>query len=372
MPDIAQRIKDIEFEMSRTQKNKATNSHLGLLKGKIARLRSELIAEGSKSGPKGEGFDCARSGHARVCLIGFPSVGKSSFLNAITDRKNVSEAAAYEFTTLTCIPGILKYKGSMIQILDLPGIIEGAANGQGRGREVIAVARSADVVLMFMDALKYDTHQRLLTKELRACGIRLNQKAPDVSFVEKKGGKGGVKITITCEQKSGLTEEIAFAMLKDYKIHCAHLVIRESITLDQLVDVIQGNRRYIPCLYIFNKIDNSTMEKVAELAARPHSVVMSATHKWNFPFFKEKLWEYLNMTRVYTKAKGEAPDLSDPIILRKGRTIKDVCMHIHKEFIHKFRGAKVWGKSAKHTPQQVGLSFLCEDEDVVEIMVKAS
>ena len=58
----------------------------------------------------------------------------------LTDTK--SEEAAYEFTTLTCIPGNVYYKGCRIQLLDLPGIIEGAAYGRGRGRQVIAVAKS--------------------------------------------------------------------------------------------------------------------------------------------------------------------------------------------------------------------------------------
>lgn len=47
-----------------------------------------------------------------------------------------SEAASYEFTTLTCIPGVIQYRGANIQLLDLPGIIEGAAQGKGRGRQV--------------------------------------------------------------------------------------------------------------------------------------------------------------------------------------------------------------------------------------------
>jgi ribosome-interacting GTPase 1 len=48
-----------------------------------------------------------------------------------------SEAASYEFTTLTCIPGVIEYKGANIQLLDLPGIIEGASQGKGRGRQVL-------------------------------------------------------------------------------------------------------------------------------------------------------------------------------------------------------------------------------------------
>lgn len=103
---IQERIKDIELEISRTQKNKATTTHIGLLKGQLARLRTQLLmpaAGGTDSGGGGGGFSVAKSGDGRVALIGFPSVGKSSLLNRVTDTH--SEAAAYEFTTLTCIPG---------------------------------------------------------------------------------------------------------------------------------------------------------------------------------------------------------------------------------------------------------------------------
>ena len=65
-----------------------------------------------------------------------------------------SAVAAYEFTTLTCVPGVIEYSGTKIQLLDLPGIIEGASGGKGRGKQVIAVARTADLVLMMLDATK--------------------------------------------------------------------------------------------------------------------------------------------------------------------------------------------------------------------------
>ena len=88
----------------------------------------------------------SKTGAARVALIGFPSVGKSTLLSQLTGTE--SAQGAYEFTTLTCIPGNLYYRDTKIQILDLPGIIEGAAHGKGRGRQVIACAKSADLVLM--------------------------------------------------------------------------------------------------------------------------------------------------------------------------------------------------------------------------------
>jgi len=67
-------------------------------------------------------------------MIGFPSTGKSTLLNSVTKTK--SEAAAYEYTTLTAIPGVIEYQGSSIQLLDLPGILQGASSGVGRGKAV--------------------------------------------------------------------------------------------------------------------------------------------------------------------------------------------------------------------------------------------
>ena len=77
-----------------------------MLKAKLARYRAQLI-EGDKSGgAKSEGFEVTKSGDARVALVGFPSVGKSTLLSKVTKTQSV--AAAYEFTTLTCIPGVIE------------------------------------------------------------------------------------------------------------------------------------------------------------------------------------------------------------------------------------------------------------------------
>nr|XP_011464871.1 PREDICTED: developmentally-regulated G-protein 3-like isoform X1 [Fragaria vesca subsp. vesca] len=85
MATLMQKIKDIEDEMARTQKNKATAHHLGLLKAKLAKLRRDLLEPTTKGGGgAGEGFDVTKSGDARVGLVGFPSVGKSTLLNKLT------------------------------------------------------------------------------------------------------------------------------------------------------------------------------------------------------------------------------------------------------------------------------------------------
>lgn len=379
---VMEKIKEIEAEMARTQKNKATNYHLGTLKAKLARLRNELFVEqsgGSGSGA-GEGFDVARNGDARVALIGFPSVGKSSLLGAMTSTE--SEAAAYEFTTLTCIPGVLNYKGSKIQVLDLPGIIEGAAHGAGRGKEVIAVARNADAILIVLDSMKegLNRHREILEKELETVGIRLNQRPPDVIVSKKKSG-GGVRFSSTVPQtKLGPDpEKVVTQILREYKIVSADVLAREEITVDQLVDVVLGNRQYKPCLYLYNKIDAVTIEEVDQLARMPHSMVGSVAKRFNIgepmedDLLKQNLWKYLGLTRVYTKRKGSPPDLEEPVVLsniRKGTYVKSLCANISSQLLRDFNYALVWGTSAKHSPQRCGLSHKLDDEDVVQIVSK--
>jgi ribosome-interacting GTPase 1 len=118
---LLDKIKEIEFEMSRTQKNKATEYHLGLLKAKLAKYRSQLLEPPRKSAP-GAGFDVVKHGDARVALIGFPSVGKSTILNAFTQTQ--SEVNERDFTTLTCIPGVLNYNNCNIQLLVLLKVLQ--------------------------------------------------------------------------------------------------------------------------------------------------------------------------------------------------------------------------------------------------------
>eukprot|EP00521_Asterionellopsis_glacialis_P015383 CAMPEP_0195303494 /NCGR_PEP_ID=MMETSP0707-20130614/32886_1 /TAXON_ID=33640 /ORGANISM="Asterionellopsis glacialis, Strain CCMP134" /LENGTH=344 /DNA_ID=CAMNT_0040367067 /DNA_START=76 /DNA_END=1107 /DNA_ORIENTATION=+ len=344
MSDIQAKIDEIEAEMARTQKNKATNYHLGTLKAKLAKLKSELVngPGGKSSGTKNaeRGFDVTKSGDTRIGLVGFPSVGKSTLLTTLTGTR--SEAAAYEFTTLTCIPGTMKYKGARIQVLDLPGIIEGAADGKGRGRQVISTARTCNLILIVLDSAKPVTHKKIIEAELNSFGIRINQKPPQVKLVKKE--KGGIGYQEMVPQTKGMNADVVRVVLKEYKISCAEVILREDITVDQFIDVVEGNRAYIPVLYVFNKIDALTIEELDILDQMPNYVPISSQHEWNLEELMEEIWTRCNMLRIYTKPKGQIPDYDEPVILHSERnpTIEEFCNRLHKNIILDFSHAFVW------------------------------
>ncbi|XP_055955156.1 developmentally-regulated GTP-binding protein 2 [Patella vulgata] len=362
---ILEKIAEIEREIGRTQKNKATEYHLGLLKAKLARYRQQLLEPSSKSSVKGDGFDVMKSGDARVALIGFPSVGKSTLLNTLTATH--SECASYEFTTLTCIPGVIEYKGANIQLLDLPGIIEGAAQGKGRGRQVISVARTADLVIIMLDATKKDVQRELLEKELEAVGIRLNKRRPNIYFKHKKGG--GVSFN-SMVPLTKCNERMVQLILHDAKIFNCEVLFREDCTTDEFVDVMIGSRVYLPCLYVYNKIDQISIEEVDRLAHQPHSVVVSCNMKLNLDYLLEMVWEHLDLIRIYTKKRGEPPDFGDGLIMRRNSTVEHVVHSIHRSLVERFKVALVWGTSVKYNPQHCGLNHLMNDEDVIQIFKK--
>ncbi len=244
---IEKQIKDIEDEIFNTQKNKATEHHIGKLKAKLAKLRSE-VEKRKGTGAKGKGFAIKKSGDATVGLIGYPSIGKSTLMNCLTDAK--SRIGDYFFTTLDVIPGMMKYKGANIQILDLPGLISGASKGRGRGKEILSAIRNVDLILFMIDAQNFD-NLYLMIKELYNSGIRLNQKKPDV--IVKKTGQGGINVTATVKL-SKLDKELVKSIASEYIIN-ADIIIREDISEDQLIDVFIQNRVYVSAIVIVNKTD---------------------------------------------------------------------------------------------------------------------
>ncbi|RLF42332.1 MAG: GTP-binding protein [Thermoplasmata archaeon] len=360
---IEEEIKKIEEEILSTQKNKATEHHIGKLKAKIARLRAELEKQRSAGG-KGKGFSIKKSGDATVALVGFPSVGKSTLLNQLTDA--YSEVGHYEFTTIEVIPGMMNYKGAKIQLLDLPGLISGASMGKGRGREILSALRNADLLLLIVEAARIKDFD-IMIKELYDAGIRLNTHKPDV--IIRKTGQGG--LIINAPSTLNLDIKTIKSIASEYVTN-AEITIREDITEDQLIDVFMDNRKYISALVVVNKIDQYSKAEIDEAVSKIRNwkiIPVSAKTGIGLDELKEEIFDTLGLIRIYMKPQGKKPDFNEPLILRRGGTVEDVCSRLHRDFKERFRYAQVWGRSVKYQGQKVGLEHELEDEDILTIIL---
>ena len=366
---LQEEIEAIEEEIANTPYNKSTEAHIGRLKSKLAQKKEKLEKQQS-GGSGGTGYAVEKTGDATVALVGFPSVGKSTLLNALTNAE--SEVAAYEFTTLDVNPGMLKYQGANIQLLDVPGLIEGAAGGRGGGREVLSVVRTADLVLFVLSVFEIDQYARL-REELYANKVRLDSRPPNLSVTKKH--KGGIKLTTSGDV--GLEEDTIKEVLREYDYINADVTLREELTIDELVDGLMDNREYLPSAVAVNKadlIDPDYMETVHEQLREhdldPEEVVfISAEEERGLESLKETLWDRLGLIRVYMDKPGRGVDWEEPLVLTEGDTVGDACEKLGGRFVERFRFARVSGPSAKHDEQQVGKDHELADEDVLRITI---
>ncbi|MBU1030901.1 MAG: GTP-binding protein [Nanoarchaeota archaeon] len=360
MVTYTDKIKELEDKITNTKYNKRTQHAIGLYKAQLAKLKEKQESRG-KGGGKSEGYSVRKTGDGTVLLLGFPSVGKSTLLNEITNAN--SEVGAYDFTTLNVIPGLMEYKHAKIQILDVPGVVRGAASGKGRGREVLSVMRNADLVLIIIDA-NYPEHLPILLNEVRDAHIRINQKRPDVKI--KKTMKDGIRIGATV--KLSLNQITIKAVLNEFKINNADVVIREDISVDELIDCIEDNKKYLPGIIAINKADTVSDKKLKVVVKKINAeITISAKEKRGINEIKDLIFKKLNFMRIWMKEPGKEADMNEPLIITNDSTIKDVCQKLHKDMVRLFKFARVTGPSAKFPGQKLSLNHTLKDNDVLEI-----
>ncbi|MFQ5910750.1 MAG: OBG GTPase family GTP-binding protein [Thermoplasmata archaeon] len=364
MGKIEDQIREIEEEIHRTPFHKATEHHIGKLKARLAKLR-EKLERGPGTGAA-RGFGIRKSGNATIGIVGLPNVGKSTLLNQLTDAE--SEVGDYDFTTINVIPGVMHYRGAKFQLFDMPGLIDGAARGRGRGREVLSVARSSDLILLVVDVRDLDPS--LLARELEAGGIRLNQVQPDIAIEFRN--RGGLTVSST-KKLTHMEESVIVGMLREWGYVNADVIVKEDITESRLIDFLAGNRAYMPAFVVLNKID-LVPEKEADRIVRKLKgwtvVPVSALKGDGLEKLREAVFSELEFIRVYMKPQGRKVDRSEPLVVKQGSTVGMVCDAIHRDFRQKFKYANVWGDSAKFPGQTVGLNHELRDEDVITIVVQ--
>ena len=373
---VEDRIKELEERLASTIPNKATQRSINYIKAQLAKLQESLIKIVSSKKGGGGGFGIKKSGDAQVAFIGFPSVGKSSLLNLLTEGNTHSKVAAYDFTTITAIPGMMDIEDAKIQLIDLPGIILGASTGKGKGREVLGAVRSAELILIIICFREDGTINLLDLKKIRnelyKAGIRLNSRPPRIFIKEQT--RGGVHFTSKGPQLMDKNE--VKALLNELGIRNAGVHFSEpNTTPDQLIDFIMGNRIYTKEFVVINKVDlmkNPLLpEEITESIGHNHWVMISAKNQENINALRHRIFQELNLIRVYLKPPKKEADMDEPMILHKGDTMEALCRKIHKRFVKDFRFSLIWGNSARHPGQKIAnLNHIIEDGDIISIYTK--
>jgi hypothetical protein len=355
---LEDKLEELKDEYSNTKYNKATNKHLGILRFKIAKAKHD-IEEASKR-VKGKGFFVKKTGDATVALVGFPSAGKSSLINLLTNVK--SKTAQYAFTTTTIIPATMLYRDAHIQIFDLPGIIEGAHLGAGSGTTVITAAKAADLIV-FVISVESVSNLPILIDELHSVNVYINRRKPRVRI--KKELTGGIKIEVN---KSGLNEHILSEILMGLGIHNTRVQIWDELSEDELIALVSNRSQYINAIVALNKIDlNRNYGATVEEISRKYKIEVipiSATEKTNIEALRNGMYDSLGIMRIYLKPRAGS-EKEDPITVRKGLSVGGVARILHTQIVNELKSAYVAGPSVKFKNQRVGVAHILEDGDVV-------
>lgn len=349
-----EKLKCLEIMLREVPKHKGTEALRAEIKTKISKIKEKLIKEKEQK-KKGYSLAVKKEGAAQVVIVGPPNTGKTSLINSLTNAKY--ETAPYPFTTAKPNLGMLDYQTVKLQIVDLPPLIEDAALKQA---PYFAIIRNADLVLLVIDSMD---QLPSLVKEFSDSHILLNKPKP--SIIIRRNPTGG--LNFIGEKLIQTNLDNVKKVLRDHNIANADVEIFSKVTLDDFFEILDERLAYLPALVVLSKQDKE--EKLPKFK-NFEVVSIPDIQKDNLEILKDKIWQKLGLIKVYTKEPGKKPSLKEPITLRKDSTIRDMAPHIHKDFIKKFNYARVWGKSAKHDSQTVGLDHKLKDNDIIEIHLK--
>lgn len=352
MDNIEEKLGQIQAEIRKTPYHKGTEHHIGLLKAKLAKLRDLLIEKSSKKGG-GTGFAIPKVGDATCVLVGLPSVGKSTILSKLSNAK--PKIASYPFTTLTVIPGIMNYKGAAIQILDVPGIVGGAARGVGSGKEVLSIVRVANLLILICEAAKFSEQKKQILTELETSNVRVNKLPPDIKI--RKLSSGGLKVISI--PNCGVENSQIVKIAQGLGLTNAEIQIKEKITQDDLIDTILANRVYLPAIFVGSKTD------LTNFAPQDGVILISALKNLGLEELNEKIWQNLDLIRVYLKPAGGAADFKKPLILKYRSKLVEAAGKISQELADELKGGQIIRNNLK---KQVGINFELENKDIITFL----
>jgi hypothetical protein len=303
-----------------------------------------------------------------MAVIGPANAGRSSLLKAVTNSP--VEVTAWPFGTYKPTPGMLPYKDIQFQLVEIPPIVEGSSEGRSEGFMNLACVRNADGVIVIVDMTDDPTGNYLMVKaELENARILID---PPVGAVEiEKRGSGRDLQFIWEGELVDCSQEDIIKLLAGYRIRSALVRIKGKVTLDTVEDALFGNAVHRPTFVLANKIDlnndHAMLEQLRETAAPLEVIPLSMEKTPELDqLIGSKIFELLEITRVYTKEPGKEP-ATDPIVCKPGATVGDLARTIHNDFYERFKYARIWGPAAKFDNEKVGLDRVLLDGTVIQL-----
>ncbi len=340
---ITEKIKALKKALALIPKHKGTENLRAQLKRRLAELRETCERKSKKGGF--DKYNVKKEGVAQVAIIGYPNVGKSSLLKALT---NVDvKIAEYPFTTTKPEIGMLNYGGAKIQIVELPAFQEGFAERKGLLAKYISVIRNCDLLLVLLDPWEAEKQEKIIREELRIARIKLNKKRPEV-YVEKTVCGG---IEIVGKEKLKCKIEDVIQLLNSKKIFNAYIKVMEGATLEDIEEILDRGVCYKKAIFVTNK---------ADILERKDYLSVSAVTLKGLENVRREIWKKLDLVRVYLKPKNKVED--KPIVLRKGSIVEDLAEKLRIKAKH----AKIWRENKVF---KVGLNFALRDGDIVRLKV---
>jgi ribosome-interacting GTPase 1 len=352
--------------------HKGTMKLRGEMNRKISLIRADLdkkkrMGTGKSSG--GPKMFIEKQGSAQVALIGTTNVGKSCLMTATTNSKVVVTPTPY--STHEPVPGIMTYGDVQFQIIEAPAVMEGSADGRAAGHVTLGLARNADGVILMVDLSRDPIEQLdLLLAELEKSRVLVNKPSGHVD-IERRHAGSALRIILIGKLLDCSMQDVE-DLLRSYKLNDAIVKISGDIRLDDVEDAIFETTTYKPAVIVANKLDlkgapaNLRILKKYVNGKLP-VIAMSCEQKTGIPELGKALFDSLRVIRIYTKDPGSKQDTGHPFVMKYGSTINDLTKNIHKEMLENFMFAMVWAKRLPFSPKKVGLNFVLDDGDIVEI-----
>jgi hypothetical protein len=367
-----QKLQKMQEFLACVPQHKGTMKLRGQIKKKMAIIRNDLEDKKRKGTGKGSGgpkLFVEKEGAAQIALLGDTNVGKSCLMAALTNANVTVSPTPY--CTREPVPGIMNYKDVQFQMVEAPALMHGSADGRAWGLQTLALARNADGLILMVDLSRDPVAQmELVLGELEKTRVLVTKPKGRVDVARRYAG-AALRV-ILVGKLLGTTMHDVEDLLRSYKITDAVVRISGEVTLEDVEDAIFESTIYKPTLVVANKLDAKGAQARLRVLKRYVNgkmsvIAVSCERRMGLDELGGALFEILGIIRIYTKEPGMKVHSDHPFALRHGATVNDLAKNIHKEFVSNFLFAMVWAKRLRFSPKKVGLNFVLEDSDIVEI-----